>query len=587
MRWLVKNFKGIQSAEVDIGVGKTTILTGINSSGKSSVIQSLLLLAQSLHSEGPLVLNGPLVRLGEADDLVRDESDEAFITYSVDLEAVRNEEILHGRKLSATFHLAPTQDGSTLRPTHIEVTPANNPGEPVVLEYAHSRTGDRNRALELLGGLGGVDALRIKSMIDGTPGLQRAYVILQGLRPIGVIQFKQPDAIGDMYEKSVRTIFDSRQLAASKKSSDTSTSRVAGVALINEFVRHVFRNAQQSGDQELITLLEDAGASRGSISPHLFDRMWARISEETRYQLVHAAGEERKRRDFIFLPVRGSIWGYGSLAEGLLEGLLEVSLGDTYNALRAVENTLDNLADRVQYLGPLRDEPRVVWNHWNELAKGLPVGTRGEYSAAVLSRARTTTIEFRMSNGDPQIAPLDTAVDHWLAYLDIGDTVTARSHGKLGVGLDLFVSGRKRDLTSVGVGVSQALPLIVGVLAAPRDSIFIIEQPELHLHPAVQARLADFLLTARPDVCTIIETHSDAFVTRMRRRVAEGQVDPAAVDIIFVEPTDQGSSARVLTVSEFGDLDEWPKGFLSSTEEDVRAMMLANISRATGAKVEG
>lgn len=581
MLWQVNDFKGVRSAQLDTRSGKTTILTGINSSGKSSVIQSLLLLAQSLHSEGPLVLNGPLVRLGEATDLVREASGGNAITINMELKADRNEELLHGRELQATFSLCPKPDGSTLTPTRIEISPGDNATPPLVLEHAHSRTGDRNRAEDLLRGIGAVDALRLKSMIDGAPNLLRTYVILQGLRPIGVIQFKQPDTLRDSYRRAIQAVLDGRQQAASEKSSNTSSSRVAGATLINEFVRHASRAAGRSKDHPARALLEEHGFSRGTMPPHLLDRMWGRLSLREKDLLLDAAAQERRRRDFIFLPVRGSLWGHGSVADGLLEGILEVTLGDTYVALQAVENAMEALGERVQYLGPLRDEPRVVWNHWNEIAKGLPVGTRGEYSAAVLSRARTTLVPYRSSDGEDQVHPLNAAVDHWLSYLEIGETVSARSHGKLGVGLDLIVDGHTRDLTSVGVGVSQALPLVVGVLAAPRDAIFIIEQPELHLHPAVQARLADFLITARPDMSIIIETHSDAFVTRIRRRVAEDQVSPDSVDIIFVEPGDGGSTARTLNVTEFGDLNEWPSGFLSSAEEDVRAILMANIARST------
>ncbi|MBN8205105.1 AAA family ATPase [Microbacterium esteraromaticum] len=581
MLWQVNDFKGVRSAQLDTRSGKTTILTGINSSGKSSIIQSLLLLAQSLHSEGPLVLNGPLVRLGEATDLVREASGGNAITINMELKAERNEELLHGRELQATFSLSPKPDGSTLTPTRIEIIPGDNATPPLVLEHAHSRTGDRNRAEDLLRGIGTVDALRLKSMIDGAPDLLRTYVILQGLRPIGVIQFKQPDSLRDSYRRAIQAVLDGRQQAASKKSSNTSSSRVAGATLINEFVRHASRAAGRSKDHPARALLEEHGFSRGTMPPHLLDRMWGRLSLREKDLLLDAAAQERQRRDFIFLPVRGSLWGHGSVADGLLEGILEVTLGDTYVALQAVENAMEALGERVQYLGPLRDEPRVVWNHWNEIAKGLPVGTRGEYSAAVLSRAQTTLVPYRSSDGEDQVRSLNTAVDHWLSYLKIGETVSARSHGKLGVGLDLIVDGHTRDLTSVGVGVSQALPLVVGVLAAPRDAIFIIEQPELHLHPAVQARLADFLITARPDMSIIIETHSDAFVTRIRRRVAEDQVAPDSVDIIFVEPGDGGSTARTLNVTEFGDLTEWPSGFLSSAEEDVRAILMANIARST------
>ncbi|MFC6877539.1 AAA family ATPase, partial [Flavobacterium myungsuense] len=147
--------------------------------------------------------------------------------------------------------------------------------------------------------------------------------------------------------------------------------------------------------------------------------------------------------------------------------------------------------------------------------------------------------------------------------------------------------GSVRDLTSVGVGVSQTLPLLVGLLTAPHNSIFIVEQPELHLHPAVQARLADFMLSARPDVAVVIETHSESFITRVRRRAAEEAIAVTDVDISFVEPHDGGSIARTLQLSEFGDLSEWPDGFLSSAEEDIREILKRNIMRSRRMQTDG
>ena len=323
-----------------------------------------------------------------------------------------------------------------------------------------------------------------------------------------------------------------------------------------------------------------------------FDVAWGKLTLEERLALIEMAVQERGKQPYIVLPIGRPSRNYGS-AGGLLESQLLEALGPTHEALFVLSSTLDTISERVQYLGPLRDEPRVVWNHWNELARGLPVGTRGEYSAAVLSRWSAALLRYAppkansivpsAGRSEMVLAPLSEAVNQWLTYLEIGDTVAARSHGKLGVGLDLRVNGQLRDLTSVGVGVSQALPLLVGLLTSPPDSIFIVEQPELHLHPAVQARLADFMLNARPDLTLVIETHSESFITRIRRRAAEGTVEVDDVDITFVELGRDGSTARVLEMSQFGDLSEWPDGFLSAAEDDIRAIIQANIDRSIAA----
>ncbi|WP_344717684.1 AAA family ATPase [Nesterenkonia halobia] len=306
-----------------------------------------------------------------------------------------------------------------------------------------------------------------------------------------------------------------------------------------------------------------------------FFQIWEDLPEDDRNELIEFAAEERSKDPNIFVPVTPRRSG----GDGLLESDLTDRIAESYESLRGLHEGLTKLAGRVQYLGPLRDEPRVVWNLWNQVAPGLPVGTRGEYSAAVLSQARGKQVEYIGTDQEQRESPLIEAVNDWAKYIQIGSNFDAQSHGKLGVGLKLEISGGVRDLTSVGVGVSQALPLLVGLLAAPRGCIFIIEQPELHLHPDVQARLADFVISARPDICAIVETHSEAFVTRLRRRVAEGSVAPNKIDILFVEPGPDGSQSRKLEVSRYGDLSDWPEGFISSSKEDAIAIMRANVEK--------
>ncbi len=83
-----------------------------------------------------------------------------------------------------------------------------------------------------------------------------------------------------------------------------------------------------------------------------------------------------------------------------------------------------------------------------------------------------------------------------MKYLDIADMVNTSDEGKFGYGLKVRVEGgaMPHDLTHVGVGVSQVLPIVVMCLLANRDTTIVLEQPELHLNPKVQTRLADFFL---------------------------------------------------------------------------------------------
>lgn len=128
----------------------------------------------------------------------------------------------------------------------------------------------------------------------------------------------------------------------------------------------------------------------------------------------------------------------------------------------------------------------------------------------------------------------------------------------------------------VGIGISQILPVLVSAYSSIKKNI-AIEQPELHLHPALQAELGDVFIEAalgERKNTFILETHSEHLILRIMRRIRETtankkpetlpSITPEDVSILFVEPLDnnQGSIIRVLELDEDGELlDPWPGGF--------------------------
>ncbi len=126
----------------------------------------------------------------------------------------------------------------------------------------------------------------------------------------------------------------------------------------------------------------------------------------------------------------------------------------------------------------------------------------------------------------------------------------------------------------VGIGVSQVLPVLVGAYAA-KNKIVAIEQPEIHLHPALQADLGDvFLQSALGENRNrfLIETHSEHLLLRIMRRMRETssktlpdglpEVRPDDVCVLFVQPKGSSSAVRHLELDEEGQLlDAWPGGF--------------------------
>jgi predicted ATPase len=139
------------------------------------------------------------------------------------------------------------------------------------------------------------------------------------------------------------------------------------------------------------------------------------------------------------------------------------------------------------------------------------------------------------------------------------------------------------DLTSVGVGVSQVLPVILLCLKSMPNAVILLEQPELHLHPAMQLKLADFLLA-----CTqtgrqiIVETHSEHLVNRLRRRVAEDQTASLHehIGLLFAEQSNGVSRYQPTTINRLGGLSgDWPSGFLDIGADEAGEFLLGAMRR--------
>jgi predicted ATPase len=179
--------------------------------------------------------------------------------------------------------------------------------------------------------------------------------------------------------------------------------------------------------------------------------------------------------------------------------------------------------------------------------------------------------------------------DRGLTEDDLGDlqelyaTLTSRSE----IALRDFGKGVVVAPSDVGVGISQMVPVVVGCL---RDNpgVLAIEQPELHVHPAIQVGLGDLFIRASqpaegyptPIKTLLVETHSEHIMLRLLRRIRESSTDelppgliPLRADdvaVTYVESSDDGVRFRPLKVSSDGDfLDQWPKGFFEERAEEL------------------
>jgi predicted ATPase len=123
----------------------------------------------------------------------------------------------------------------------------------------------------------------------------------------------------------------------------------------------------------------------------------------------------------------------------------------------------------------------------------------------------------------------------------------------------------------VGFGLTQVLPIVIAALSAAKDDILLIENPEVHLHPAGQALMGQFLTeVANAGVQIIVETHSDHVLNGIRRAVKSKRIQPKHVALHFFRPRST-DVAQVVSpqIDATGNIDTWPDGFFDQFDKDM------------------
>ncbi len=253
------------------------------------------------------------------------------------------------------------------------------------------------------------------------------------------------------------------------------------------------------------------------------------------------------------------------------------------------------LIDNLSYLGPLRSAPQRVYVRRN--VAELDIGTAGEYTIQQLHSHWNDDITFvdvpdniegyRPEHLKPKDMPLGDAVQAALCVMGMQQKLTIERHSQsYEVWFSLLSDpDTSVPITDVGFGISQILPVIALGLLSNTHSILIFEQPEIHLHPSVQAGLADFLFClARTGRRVLIETHSDHLINRLRRRVAEDKTNRLhnLLNLLFVSPPNanhHSATVEQAKIDRFGQIENWPPGFLAESPDEARKIVVASADK--------
>lgn len=253
-------------------------------------------------------------------------------------------------------------------------------------------------------------------------------------------------------------------------------------------------------------------------------------------------------------------------------------LGVKGELIKPIGPALLNELERIIYLGPVRRlaQRDYVW------AGRMPahIGDDGAKAVDALIASGVAYQAAKKRNQDlPEQAYLFEQTIHWLKKMNLADGLSTRSLGNSArYELLLENDGQASNIKDVGVGVSQVLPVIVAALFAQPGHIVIVEEPESHLHPLAQSKLAELLaqVSKERNVQFIVETHSEHLFRRMQTLIAREEVSVADAAMYFVERDGKNANLLPLKVDDLGRVKNWPEGFfgdaLGETREQARLM---------------
>ena len=222
---------------------------------------------------------------------------------------------------------------------------------------------------------------------------------------------------------------------------------------------------------------------------------------------------------------------------------------------------------RIIYIGPLREYPERVYSYTGNIPSN--VGKSGKYTPDIL-----------MKRPD-----LVNKINQWFDRFDIsyGLKVDVLKRNLFSLSLVEKKTGVDVSPKDVGFGIGQILPILVqGILS--ENKILFIEQPEIHIHPRLQAELGSFFAEMAgknsPDPEPgleeeygnqfIIETHSEYLILRLQKLIRKGELRKEDVAVIYCDKTPDGTVATELRLNDKGEfIDPWPQGFFEESFKEM------------------
>ncbi len=619
--WSIENFKPIVNSG-ELKFAPVTVLAGLNSSGKTSLLQSILMIAQTLSNrllDRPLLPNGPIVQLGTFEDILHRITGPLtlIVSFELNFESELQDDPLSEDEFD--YYSIIEHIGSRARRVNI------------FMEFNHDATNDVNRSpgdtsASLLKSV----SLKIDPEITWTVSSRSSpiehgefeffakrmskedlNVYLKNVSPsyLRLIPYvgEHPNYLGELKRHNRQILVHSLTMLAHflpmrfiqkfnlrdfyKNQLEDALSRPIYWE-IDEMFSLRFPKASQMTPSDILSEISDITAMINRLS----------TEKAITYDLFVEQVNDLGRRLYILAQVKDKNTTKSlerKLEETIKRKIREIDLekDDFFEGLETLTDEIDLLTldqtvnqitrfftSKIRYLGPLRADPQSS-QKFAPSSELDDVGAKGEYAAAVYEANQTAIIDwYNPISKQIEQSTLREALNRWASYLGVADQIMIKSAGYSGFSWQV-VHRKGQDplpLAAVGVGVSQVLPILVMGLLAPKHTLLIIEQPELHLHARVQARLGDFFLgLSKCNKQCLIETHSENLVNQLRYHiVVSGGQEKSDCMIYFVDQDEKGATQfEPVEISPEGNILNWPSGFFDETMHQEDQITAASIRR--------
>ncbi|AKL72890.1 Protein of unknown function (DUF3696)/AAA domain [Actinobacteria bacterium IMCC26256] len=574
---VIENFKAFGERQV-IPLAPITLIFGSNSAGKSSIIQSLLLMKQSNFAAGELSIRGEFADLGSFRALIHRHDETLALTLGA--AAALGEQDYAGTDHPSKYLPGPNRgacyevsfglgdenvgrrdvvewqsvrlssNGQVINLQRLELV-FHNPEEDVWVPLAQTFLLSEVDTMTLLEwALRGERGLDPTAILGETNLAPKACAVLSSnvVLPYEVEDFHDGDSGYAGFYKQFEP--ESRFSESGRRRAEQIEQIRKAMALLSELEEEIGLEAPE----EFLSLAP---------AREFIENVLGLPASET-LQLDRSSLVRQFKGLIEELANLSSMEMFSDSLEPARDGVaydIDKFLHNSHHALRSS-------LQRLRYLGPMRDSTDRISIVTGQVAS--EVGARGENLVALLLQQPETLVQ----------------VNHWLLSLEIPYELEIRALHDEGLSLaigDVFClllkdvrTGVFVSASDVGFGISQILPVVVASLTTAGP--LCIEQPEIHLHPGLQARMGDLFAQAYLDGVKnrqhrqfILETHSEHLVLRMQRLIRRGTLKPEDVCVLHVGFDDGGRSVvKRLEIDSLGDFStDWPGGFFDERLDEV------------------